>query len=139
MADKAATKRVSLTNTFLEKATCPDDKDRAYFYDTRTPGLAVCVTKAGRRTFYLIRRIRGRPERVRLGRFPDISIVGARRKAAIANSQVAERGDPKALLRTSRGAAGHANVATTSIYTHVAVEDDDGPGDLFDFQDRAEP
>ena len=37
-----------------------------------------------------------------------------------------------------RDAAGHANVATTSIYTHVGVEDDDGPGDLFDFQDRGE-
>ena len=41
-------------------------------------------------------------------------------------------------LAEVRDAAGHANVATTSIYTHVGVEDDDGPGDLFDFQDRGE-
>lgn len=31
-----------------------------------------------------------------------------------------------------RDAAGHANIATTSVYMHV-VGDDDGPGDLFDF------
>ena len=31
-------------------------------------------------------------------------------------------------------AAGHANVATTSIYTHVATEDDGEPGDLFAFE-----
>ena len=32
-----------------------------------------------------------------------------------------------------RDAAGHANIATTSVYAHVPVDDDDGPGDLFDF------
>ena len=36
-------------------------------------------------------------------------------------------------LAEARDAAGHANIATTSVYTHVAVEDDDEPGDLFDF------
>ena len=41
-------------------------------------------------------------------------------------------------LAEVRDAAGHANVATTSIYTHVAVEDDDGPGDLFDFDSPAD-
>lgn len=32
-----------------------------------------------------------------------------------------------------RDAAGHANIATTSIYLHVVGDDDDEPGNLFDF------
>ena len=32
-----------------------------------------------------------------------------------------------------RDAAGHANISTTSVYAHVPVDDDDGPGDLFSF------
>jgi len=36
-------------------------------------------------------------------------------------------------LAEVRDAAGHANVATTSVYTHIAVDDDGTPGDLFAF------
>jgi len=37
-------------------------------------------------------------------------------------------------LAEVKEAAGHANIATTSIYTHVAVEDDGTPGNIFDFR-----
>ena len=67
MKAKAMTTRVSLTDNFLHKVTCPAGKDRAYFYDKRTPGLALCVTAAGGKTFYLIRRVHGRPRRSALG------------------------------------------------------------------------
>jgi site-specific recombinase XerD len=36
-------------------------------------------------------------------------------------------------LAEVRDAAGHANVSTTSVYTHVAVEDDGQIGALFEF------
>lgn len=32
-----------------------------------------------------------------------------------------------------RDAAGHANISTTSIYLHAVHDDDDAPGDLFNF------
>lgn len=35
-------------------------------------------------------------------------------------------------LAEVRDAAGHANVSTTSVYTHI-VTDGDEPGDIFDF------
>ena len=37
-------------------------------------------------------------------------------------------------LAEVRNAAGHANVAITSVYLHVAVDDDDGVGDLFRYE-----
>ncbi len=36
-------------------------------------------------------------------------------------------------LAEVRDAAGHASISTTSIYTHVAVDDDGQVGELFDF------
>ena len=36
-------------------------------------------------------------------------------------------------LAEVRDAAGHANIATTSVYVHIATDDGDEPGDLFDF------
>jgi integrase len=40
-------------------------------------------------------------------------------------------------LAEVRDAAGHRNIATTSIYTHIAVEDDGLVGDLFKFDGPA--
>jgi len=41
----------------------------------------------------------------------------------------------KRSLAEVRDAAGHSSLAITSIYTHVATDDDEGePGDLFEFQ-----
>ena len=36
-------------------------------------------------------------------------------------------------LAEVRDAAGHANIPTTSVYVHIATDDADEPGDLFDF------
>ena len=36
-------------------------------------------------------------------------------------------------LAEVRDAVGHANVSITSAYLHVAVDEDDGPGNLFRF------
>ena len=35
-------------------------------------------------------------------------------------------------LAAVRDAAGHASIATTSVYTHVIDDDDDELGDVFD-------
>lgn len=40
-------------------------------------------------------------------------------------------------LAEVRNAAGHSTIATTSIYTHVAVEDGDEAGNLFEFAGSA--
>ena len=39
-------------------------------------------------------------------------------------------------LAEVRDAAGHTSVVTTSVYLHIAVDDDGAPGNLFQF---AEP
>jgi hypothetical protein len=51
-----------------------------YVYDTQTPGLALCVSSAGSKTFYFVRKMGGRKgEMIRmvLGKFPGITLDAA--------------------------------------------------------------
>lgn len=75
---------------------------RAYHYDTRQPGLAVCVLPTGRRTFYLVRWASGRSRKVRIGAFPETTIEQARRKGRKLSSELDEGKDPAVERRRLR-------------------------------------
>jgi len=74
---KSETVKVALTKARVNALPVPA-AGRAYTYDTRTPGMCVCTTATGTRTFYLYRWHSGRPERKCIGRFPDLSVEQAR-------------------------------------------------------------
>lgn len=75
-------KQFSFTKRTLEALPNAPKGKRETYLDTKTPGLQLRVTDSGVKTFVLRRRIRGgEPERVTLGRFPDLTIEQARRMA----------------------------------------------------------
>ena len=63
-------------------------------HDAKEKGLATYITAAGSITFYVRKRINGRDERVVIGRFPEISIENARKKALEIKAKVALGRDP---------------------------------------------
>ena len=73
-----------------------------YHYDQREPGLMMAVTHTGTKTFYLYKRIEGRPERLMLGRFPDLTVENARKAAREAKGQIATGGNPQKDKRAIR-------------------------------------
>src|SRR3990167_10170145 len=64
------------------------------YHDTMSRGLKLMVRPSGTKTFVLYRKINGRPERIILGRFPDLSIEQARAKADEHNSTIASGKNP---------------------------------------------
>ena len=62
---------------------------RSTYKDTKTPGLHLRVSSTGVKTFSLFKRANGKPERTTLGRFPEMTVEQARRKAAEFNGQIA--------------------------------------------------
>lgn len=75
---------LNFTKTALA-ALQPTDK-RRWYRDSKTQGLALCVTPAGSKAFYCIRRVagmgrRGNTEFIRLGAFPDLTVEQARAAA----------------------------------------------------------
>jgi integrase len=77
---KSETVKVALTKTRVSALPVPAE-GRTYTYDTLAPGLCVCVTATGNRTFYLYRWHGGGPQRIRIGRFPDLAVEQARAEA----------------------------------------------------------
>lgn len=98
---RTAKSRLRFSKTRLAGLPVPD-KGRAYHYDTEVPGLCLCVTSAGTMSYYSYRWV-GRPVRVRIGRFPDVSVEAARKQAAEINAAVARGEDPQAERVAIRG------------------------------------
>ncbi|WIY27077.1 tyrosine-type recombinase/integrase [Parasedimentitalea psychrophila] len=94
--------RLNFTKAALLKAPNADKGKKDYYYDDREKGLVMAVTQTGTKSFYLYKRIDGRPERVLLGRFPDISIENARKAAAAAKGDIVSGQNPQKERRAIR-------------------------------------
>lgn len=57
-------------------------------------GLVLGVGSTGSKTFYLYRKVDGKPERIRIGPFPDLSIEQARKRAAELNVRIEQGSNP---------------------------------------------
>ena len=100
---KPMPRRVNFTIDCLNRATCPaGNKDRAYIYDQRTPGLCLMVTNTGSKAFYLLKKIAGRTQRIRLGSFPDITIEQARKLGSQTAGKLADGIDIQAERKSIR-------------------------------------
>lgn len=79
-----------------------DGRDREYHKDKQVPGLQVCVTAAGAKTYYFVRRIDGRPTRVLLGTTKELSVETARDAARVKAGDVAKGGNPQTQRKARR-------------------------------------
>ena len=61
--------KINFTKSTLDDLTCPQGKSDILVYDTEIKGLAIRVTKAGGKTFFVVRKIKGRDHRIKLGAF----------------------------------------------------------------------
>lgn len=77
---------------------------RTYFYDTKTPGLALAVTPTGAKSFYFIRWVSGRSSFIKLenGTYPPMTIEQARAAVAALNAEAAKGIDPAQSRRQAR-------------------------------------
>ena len=75
---------------------------RAYYHDDVVRGLTIAVNPTGTKTFVLYRKINGRPERVKIGAYPDLSIDQARNMAMQMNGVIAQGGNPANERRSVR-------------------------------------
>ena len=106
--------RLAFTKTSVAKLSLPPaGRDRHYFKDTRTAGLVCCVTTSGARTFYLYKKVRGRPVRIRLGKFPETTVEQAGKMARKKIGDIENGIDPQADRRKAR-----AESTLTDLYSH---------------------
>ena len=75
--------RVNLTDLKVRAIRAADTGRRQMVWDARVPGLALRVTDKGRKSFVVMRRIKGeaKPVRRTVGTYPEKSLAAARKKA----------------------------------------------------------
>ncbi len=115
---KPIPRRFSFTVDGLAALASPTETNETWVWDTKVPGLGFRIQRGGKGTFYVYRRINGKPSKVRLGG-REITIEQARRLASIVNGQVASGIDPAEQKRKDRAASATlGDVLDRFIETH---------------------
>lgn len=90
-----ADNKINFTKAALDALPLPEAGNRATYHDFKTNGLQLRVTSSGAKTFSLFRRVKnGSPERVTLGRYPDMTIEQARTEATRLNGLLVQGINP---------------------------------------------
>ncbi len=95
--------KLNFTKPVLNSLPLPEHNNKkSYYYDSKTHGLGIRVTSTGYKTFVVYRKVNGKPERINLGRYPDLSIEQARNKAMEINGAIAQGENPNDKRRSER-------------------------------------
>lgn len=95
---------------------------RTEYHDIRVPGLQIRVTQNGVKTFSVYKRVKGgSPQRITLGRFPDMSIEQARVQAAAILSEIASGGNPAEIKRAHKAELTFAELFVIYLERHAKV------------------
>ncbi|MDF2380519.1 tyrosine-type recombinase/integrase [Nostoc ellipsosporum NOK] len=84
----------NFTQAAIRNLTPPDVARWDNYRDTGVKDLWIRVQRSGFRSFYLYKKIKGRPRWIHLGKYPDLSVEAARKLAAIKLGEVAQGKDP---------------------------------------------
>ncbi|MGB8852872.1 MAG: site-specific integrase [Pirellulales bacterium] len=96
----AAEKR-KLTKRTIDAIPSPPGDERVVIHDTDVKGFSIRISR-GARVFYLYRWVGGRPQRIRLGGYPELTPEAARKLAEKSNGEVAQGKDLAAERRRRR-------------------------------------
>jgi len=73
-------KTLEFNKTALKALPSPAS-GRVYYHDTKQPSLLLQITSTGTKSFQVYKRVGGKPVRVTLGKFPDLTVQNARKEA----------------------------------------------------------
>ena len=82
-----AKNRIHFTQALIDGLPPAVERRCDTYYDDSSRGLCVLITRRGVKSFYVLRKFKGRTERVLLGRFPDTTVSFARRRAGEINAR----------------------------------------------------
>lgn len=106
-----------LTKRTIDAIPSPSGADRVVIHDAEVKGFSIRISR-GARTFYLYRWIGGRPQRIRLGTYPELTPEAARRLAEKSNGEVAQ-GKDLAAERRRRRQPGRTDPTLGELFDHV--------------------
>jgi integrase len=97
-----AKQTINFTKATIDSLPLPDQGKRAEYYDIKTPHLLVRVSSTGRKTFQVYRWHNGKPSRVTISIWPELSVEQIRKEAARLNAEYASGVNPAETKRAIR-------------------------------------
>lgn len=79
--------KINFTKRTLDALPTPAKGERSSYADKKINGLIIRVTHNGHKSFQIYKKWQGRPIRVTLGKYPDLSVENARKEAYKAMGQ----------------------------------------------------
>lgn len=86
---------LNFTKAALEGLPVPTGKSRQFYKDIRINELTIAVQKSGYKSFYVTKWVSAKTERIYLGKFPDMTVENARKKAQEILGQIAVGKNPQ--------------------------------------------
>jgi hypothetical protein len=115
-------KQINFTKATLDGLQVSAPGMRLVVHDAKSKGLQIRVSSTGVKTFSVRRRIKGgEVERITLGRYPEMSIEQARRRAAEINAVVEGGANPAAVRRAAKGEPTFGELFRTYLDRHAKV------------------
>jgi len=102
---------------------------RTITWDTKVARLGVRVLSGGARTFFVQYKRRGRTQRITLGHYPALPLVGARTRARQLLAQVEQGNDPAAARQADHEALTMAELAHEYLEHHAKLNKRDWKAD----------
>lgn len=87
-------KHIAFKKTALDKLPNAEAGKRDYYYDTEQEGLMLQVTASGSKTYYVYKRMDGRPQRLKLAKYTEMTITEARKASKEAVGKIAQGRNP---------------------------------------------
>ena len=115
-----AQKKVNFTKAVIGAAVAPEG-GRCYLHDQKESGLVLQITATGRKSFQLYKKHQGRPVRVTLGTWPEITVEQARKKAREAKVELADGRNPNDALRQERQEMTFADLFSQYMERHAKI------------------
>lgn len=109
--------KFNFTKAAIEALPMPE-KGWKYYYDLKVQGLGIGVGSTGKKSFILYRKINGKPERITLGCYPDLTIEQARGKASEINSDIAKGLNPSEVKRGRKAELTFTNLFSEYLERH---------------------
>lgn len=109
------------TKTALKNLTPPPAGTRVYHRDSELKGLILQHTGTGKLTFYVYRWVLGKPERIRIADWPEMTVEEARDAAKIILGEIAKKQNPNDAKRALKGEMTFGDLFDLYIEGHAKV------------------
>ena len=114
-------KKVNFTINTLRSLPLPKANSRSYYYDIKTPGLEIMIFPSGTKTFFLYKRVNGKPEKIKLGRFPEMPPEQARKQAYEDINLIAKGINPNKKKKELRDEGNFAELFVKYLEEHAKI------------------